>query len=197
MLRQSNPDGPKASGWSVMIGTWGTWGGARTSRTALALPGALIAGALLAGCSGSDAEPDTDDSADPSPSAPADPGELSVAGEYATEVLVQESSCPDLEVQPMTTTVEQEPGDFDVDLTHAGIRHDGSLQPNGAFQTTAKSVVADGQRHTLSMVGRFSTTGFVARVAAVREQDQAPKVCEYVVTWVGTKEGEPNSVPQN
>lgn len=152
---------------------------------------------LAAGCSGPGAEPDDEASPNPSPSTSPSPGQLSVAGEYATEVAIQESSCPDLEVQPMTTTVEHEPGSSDVDLTHAGTTYDGSLQPNATFQTAAKSVVADGERHTLSIVGRFSATGFVARVDAVREQDQAPKVCEYVVTWVGTKEGEPNTVPQN
>lgn len=180
-----------------MIGTWGTWGGARTSRTALALLPLLLVALVAAGCSGSeDSEPESADSSSSDPSA-SPPGVISVAGEYATEVEIQESSCPGLEVQPMTTTVDHEPGSTEVDLTHAGTRYGGSLLPNGTFRTDAESVVVDGERHTLSVVGRFFATGFTARVNAVREQDQEPKVCEYVVTWAGTKEGEPNSVPQN
>ena len=95
----------------------------------------------------------------------------------------------------MTTTVEQEPGSTDIELTHAGITYRGTLSPNASFTTPAKQVVVDDARYTLSVVGRFSTTGFTARVSAAVEQDHAPRTCQYVVTWIGTKEGDPNTVP--
>jgi hypothetical protein len=153
---------------------------------------------FAAGCSGDDdPEPDADASSSSPTSTAADPSQISVAGEYPTEVTLDESSCPDIEVAPMTTTVEQEPGDPRLTLTHAGITYTGSLSDNGSFSTSDKSVSAGGQRHTLSIVGRFSSVGFTARVRAQVARDEAPKQCAYVVTWVGTKDGDPNTVPED
>jgi hypothetical protein len=146
--------------------------------------------AFAVGCSGSD-DPD------PSETASADPALLSVAGEYPTEVEVVESTCPDLVVEPMTTTVQQVPGDLEVELTHAGTTYRGTLSANGSFTTSPTLVEAGGAQHSLSLVGRFSSTGFTARVTARVRQEVSPRSCEYAVTWVGTKDGASNTVPEN
>ena len=180
----------------MTIGAWGTWGGARPSRTALASLGkfacVVLLAALAVGCTDSD-DPD----ADPSAPSSADPAALSVAGEYPTQVEVVESSCPDLAVEPATTTVQQEPGDLQVELTHAGTTHRGTLSANGSFTTSPTRVEVGDAAHSLSLVGRFSSTGFPARVTARVSQEVSPRSCEYAVTWIGVKDGEPNSVPEN
>jgi hypothetical protein len=176
----------------VKIGTWGTWGGARPSRTALAFLVALV----LASCGGSpESEPDAVASSRTPTSTVADPSQLSVAGEYPTEVELKDSSCQGIVVEPTTTTVQQEPGDTELTLTHAGLTYHGTLAPDASFSTSPESVVVGDARHTLTIVGRFSTTGFTARVDAAVEQDHAPRTCQYAVTWVGTKDGDPNTVP--
>ena len=151
-------------------------------------------GVLAVGCTGSD-DPGGDASGDSS--SPPAGSELSVAGEYPTEVEILESTCPDLVVEPTTTTVAQEPGGVEVELTHAGTTHSGTLSANGSFTTTPTRVEVGDADHTLSLVGRFSSAGFTARVTARVRQDVSRRSCEYAVTWVGAKDGEPNTVPEN
>ena len=184
----------------MTIGTWGTWGGARPSRTALASLHRLACVALLAalavGCTDSD-DPSADGSGDTPAPAAAGPAALSVAGEYPTQVEILESSCPGLAVEPTTTTVRQEPGDLEVELTHAGTTHLGTLTANGSFTTSPTRVEVGDAAHSLSLVGRFSSAGFTARVTGRVSQEVSPRSCEYAVTWIGSKDGEPNTVPEN
>jgi hypothetical protein len=70
----------------------------------------------------------------------------------------------------------------------------GTIERDGAFVTAPQSVTATGGTHRLTINGRFSTTGFDATVTVDVVRSGAT-VCNYAVSWVGTKTGEPNVIP--
>jgi hypothetical protein len=145
---------------------------------------------LVAGCSGGGAS-DPIDAATP---IDADPTVLRVGGEYPTEVSLEQSSCPDVTVQSMPTVVSHTPGAAEVTLTHAGNTYSGTVERDGAFATEPEPVGSPAELHTLTIGGQFSTTGFVATVEAAVTRDGTPD-CDYVVSWIGTKSGDPNVIP--
>lgn len=143
-------------------------------------------------CSGGD--PDAGGPADAG-AVDADPSVLAIAGQYATEVSLEESSCSGIMVQSMTTTVSHEPGATELTLRHAGQTYAGGVERDGAFATEPHDVGSAAELHTLTIAGQFSTTGFEATVDAAVSRNGTPD-CDYVVSWVGTKSGEPNTIPE-
>ena len=125
----------------------------------------------------------------------ADANVLRVAGEYATEVSLEESSCSGIAVESMPTTVSHEPGATELTVEHAGQTYTGSVERDGAFATEPHEVGDAAELHTLTIAGRFSTIGFEASVDAAVSRNGTPD-CDYVVSWVGTKSGEPNTIPE-
>lgn len=144
--------------------------------------GWLFLAVALSGCS-SDA------------SAPLDPDVLRVAGTYATAVALRQSSCVGIVVANNPTTVSHVPDARDVTLTHAGNAYTGTVQRDGAFATSPRTVGDPAETHTLTIAGRFSTSGFEATVTADVSRNGSP-ACSYVVSWVGTKDGAPNIIPE-
>ena len=146
------------------------------------LRGWLVLAVALSGCS-SDG------------SAPLDPDVLRVAGMYATAVALGQSSCTGIVVADNPTTVSHVPDALDVTLTHAGNAYAGTVQRDGAFATSPRAVGGPAETHTLTIAGRFSTSGFEATVTADVSRNGSP-ACSYVVSWVGTKDGAPNIIPE-
>jgi hypothetical protein len=162
-------------------------GGGGASRWSIAVV-LVWAGA----CSGGD--PDEGGPADAG-AVDADPTVLLVAGQYATEVSLEESDCTGIMVESMPTTVSHEPGATELTLRHAGQTYTGSVERDGAFATEPHEVGSSAELHTLTIAGRFSTTGFEATVDAAVSRNRTHD-CDYVVGWVGTKSGEPNTIPE-
>jgi hypothetical protein len=156
----------------------------------------VVAVAALAwGCSGSDPDPEaTFDARVVFDAVVRDPTMVWVAGSYATQVTLQESSCTGITVQNMATQVIHQAGESAVTLVHASIRHNGTVGRDGTFATEPRAVTAGGDTHTLTMAGQFSTTGFDAVVSA-QVALGGGGTCSYAVRWIGSKGGEPNVIP--
>lgn len=125
---------------------------------------------------------------------PAGPKQISVGGQYATAVTLENNSCPAITVQNNPTTVAHTAGATALTITHAGNSYTGTVQPSGSFSTTPKAV-GTGEVHTLTIAGQFSTTGFDAIAAVDVQRTSAPLTCHYDVHWIGTKQGTPNTIP--
>jgi len=143
--------------------------------------GWLLLAVVLSGCS-------SDGSA-------LDPDVLRVAGTYSTAVAVGQSSCASIVVADNPTTVSHVPDALNLTLTHAGNVYTGTVQRDGSFATSPRAVGEPAETHTLSIAGQFSTSGFEARVTADVSRNGSP-ACSYVVSWVGTKDGAPNVIPE-
>ena len=121
--------------------------------------------------------------------------QLSVGGTYATAVTLVDNTCSNVTVQPNPTTVSHQPGATALGLTHASISYQGTVQNDGAFSLTPKPIdVGGGTTHTLTIAGRFTTSGFTATVDAVVRQGTAT-TCTYRVSWVGTRQSGTNVIP--
>jgi hypothetical protein len=77
---------------------------------------------------------------------------------------------------------------------HAGNGYAGTVELDGTFATEPEPVGPAAELHTLTIGGSFTTTGFEATVDASVTHDGAAD-CDYSVSWVGTKSGEPNVIP--
>ena len=65
---------------------------------------------------------------------------------------------------------------------------------DGAFVTDPQLAGSSVEVHRLVLTGRFTTTGFDARVHADVTRNGAA-LCDYDVKWVGTQQGAPNVIP--
>ncbi len=162
---------------------------ARAYRDAVAIRIALILLVCAGGCSS-----ESSDEADASTPADADPTALRVGGDYATEVSLLESTCSGITVASMPTVVSHTPGAAELTLTHAGHGYAGTVGDDGTFATEPEPVGPPAEQHTLTITGTFSITGFEATVEAAVTRDGTAD-CDYSVSWVGTKSGEPNVIP--
>jgi len=123
-----------------------------------------------------------------------DPTLLYVAGQYPTDVSLTQNSCQGIQVASMPTTVTHRAGSTDLSLSHAGNTYTGTIERDGSFMTVPRSLGSAAETHRLSISGRFSTTGFEATVT-VEVSRNGTLSCSYVVSWMGTKTGEPNVIP--
>ncbi|MFM8533699.1 MAG: hypothetical protein ACKOEC_08975 [Acidimicrobiia bacterium] len=120
---------------------------------------------------------------------------LSVAGTYPTRatVIAERNTCGSVVVQDNPTTVTQSPGATDVSFAHAGSTYRGTVDGSGRFTTSPASFAFPDADYTISLSGRFSTTGFDATVELTKRTPAAR--CAYAVAWVATKTGGPNTIP--
>ena len=150
----------------------------------------VLALALLApACGGgSPAAPTT-------PSPPSTPNVLAVSGTYATRatVIAERNTCGSVTVQDNPTTVTHVAGATDIALVHAGSTYRGTVDNAGRFSTPAANYPFPDADYTISISGRFTTTGFDATVDLTRRTGAA--ACTYAVTWTATKSGGPNTIP--
>lgn len=116
---------------------------------------------------------------------------LSVGGNYQTVVTqLPGGTCGTVNVQNNPTIVAHTPGALSLSLTHVGNAYPGTVDNTGNFMAMGNSA---GGASTLTITGRFSSTGFDATVSVL--QNIGPTSCTYFVHWVGTKEGAPNTFP--
>ena len=125
------------------------------------------------------------------------PSVLSVGGTYQTHVaLVADSnSCGAVTVQDNPTVVTHTPGARVLSLTHAGYTYEGTIDSTAHFATTPTAISIGGTQYTLTIKGQFDLTGFDAAVHVDVQQATPPQACSYLVDWVGTKQGPPNTIP--
>jgi hypothetical protein len=122
------------------------------------------------------------------------PGVRQVAG---TNQIVQraiDSTCNDGGAPiPVTGTVTHAAGADTFELADTGgTTFRGSVRAAGDF--TADAVFgpdASGRTFTQRLEGRFSTTGFTARLTV----DVQPQPCRFTRDWTATKQGPPNVIP--
>ena len=146
--------------------------------------GALVLSAAVTACS----------SGDNGPTTPRD-HLIRIGGTYATSVILGPSSCPNIVVQNMATTVTHSTGTTVFSLRHAAITATGSVQADGGFTTKKANVAVGRAMHTLSISGRFSANGFEALLTVTVIQPVSPHSCVYQLAWFGTKQGTPNTIP--
>jgi hypothetical protein len=146
------------------------------------MTGRLLAGGIVSlfACGG--------DSGDPDPV-------ISVGGTYATDVSLGTNTCGNVTVEPRATTVQHTPGALTFSLTHGPLTYSGTLESDGGFTTAPRTVSANGETSTLEVTGQFTVTGFTASVAVDVQRTTPPSTCDYVVNWLGTKQGSPNVIP--
>jgi hypothetical protein len=148
---------------------------------------ALVAAAALTwgACGGAGA---------PTTTPPPLPGVLQVAGTYQIVQRAVSTTCGDSGTPiPVTGTVTHAPGgDTFVLADTGGTTFNGAVRPNGDF--TANAVFgpdARGNTFTQRLAGRFTASGFTARL----EVDVSPQACAFTREWSATKQGAPNVFP--
>ena len=113
---------------------------------------------------------------------------LSVGGTYQTQVtLLPGNTCSGVTVQDNPTIVTQNPGAQTLLIRHASINTTGNIDSTAHFATYPTPV----STFTVTITGQFSLTGLDATVTLT----QAQPPCQYMVHWVGTKDGAPNTIP--
>ncbi len=126
---------------------------------------------------------------------PAPTNVLSVAGTYQITPSILSNPCGQVEVLPGPATVAQTPGASDFRLTHFSLTHSGQVQAGGAFATQPVVLAfGNGSTDTVSITGRFTTSGLEATVNVDTAHTGAAP-CRYVVGWAATKQGAPNVIP--
>jgi len=113
---------------------------------------------------------------------------LSVGGTYQTEVtLLPGNTCGNVVVQNNPTTVTHTPGAGTLSIQHVGINASGTIDRTAHFSTDPTTV----STFTVTITGQFTVRGLDATVTLT----QAQPACQYMVHWVGTKDGAPNTIP--
>jgi len=113
---------------------------------------------------------------------------LSVGGTYQTQVtLLPGNTCSGVTVQNNPTTVTHNPGAQTLSIRHASINAAETIDSTAHFSTDPTTVSS----FTVTITGQFSLTGLDATVTLT----QAQPPCQYMVHWVGTKDGAPNTIP--
>ena len=123
--------------------------------------------------------------------------QLSVGGSYSTRVtlLPTGNTCGNVTVQDNPTVVTHSPGASTLSLTHANNTYQGTISSTAQFSTTPTTISGGGSQFTIIIQGQFNLTGFDATVQVNVMQPGPPTVCAYMVHWVGTKNGPPNTIP--
>jgi hypothetical protein len=129
----------------------------------------------------------------PAPTAPSNV--IAVAGTYPTRatVIADRNTCGAVTVQDNPTTVNHAAGATEISLVHAGSTYRGTIDTRGQFTTPAANFPFPDADYTIGITGQFSTTGFTATVELTKRAGST--TCAYAVTWVGTKQGSPNTIP--
>jgi len=113
---------------------------------------------------------------------------LSVGGTYQTQVtLLPGNTCSGVTVQDNPTIVTHNPGAQTLSIRHVSINAAGTIDSTAHFSTDPTMVSG----FTVTITGQFSLTGLDATVTLT----QAQPPCQYMVHWVGTKDGAPNTIP--
>jgi hypothetical protein len=144
----------------------------------------VITAALSAGCG-----------AGASPSQPAQPNVLQVAGQYAITQQGVDTSCGDggATIPSVTATVTHAPGTNAFTMRDTGgTTFTGTVQNNGDFTATAVfGPDGSGNTFTQRLEGRFTTSGFTGRLSV----DVQPRNCAFTRNWTATKQGSANVFP--
>lgn len=130
------------------------------------------------------------------PSAPTAPSNvLSVAGLYPTRatLIAERNTCGSVTVQDNPTTVTHAAAGTDLSLSHAGSTYRGTIDTSGRFTSPPATFTFPDADYTIGLAGQFSTTGFTATVELTKRAGGT--TCTYAVAWVGTKSGNPNTIP--
>ena len=146
---------------------------------------AMLAAATAGGACGSDGGP---------AAPPAQPGVLQVAGTYRIVQAARATTCNESGTPvPVTGVVTHTPGGGTFALADSGgTTFNGSVQSGGEFTATAVfGPDAGGNTFTQRLTGRFTATGFTARL----EVAVAPQACAFTRDWTATKDGSPNVFP--
>jgi hypothetical protein len=125
------------------------------------------------------------------------PAAFSVGGTYQTQVslVAGRNTCGVVTVQNNPTVVTHSPRAHTLSLTHAGNAYPGTIDSTARFATAPTTISGGGSQYTLTINGQFTRTGFDADVPVDVQQPQTPQTCSYLVHWVGTKDGAPNTIP--
>jgi ABC-type Fe3+-hydroxamate transport system substrate-binding protein len=121
--------------------------------------------------------------------------QLTVAGEYPTQVAILTDACGGSQVQSLPTTVVHTAGGTTLQLVHAGSTYSGTIGTDGRFTTTPWTGTFGPASYVITLAGRFTTSGFTATVTLDKTDPAHPTGCRYTVSWVATKSGSPNVLP--
>jgi hypothetical protein len=152
--------------------------------SALALLGAVVSPACGGGSSAAPATPTTPSNA------------IAVSGTYATRttLIAERNTCGAVTVQDNPTTVTHSAGATEISLAHAGSTYRGTIDNRGQFATPPANYPFPDADYTIGLTGQFSATGFTATVELTKRAGST--TCTYAVSWLGTKQGSPNIIPQ-
>lgn len=117
---------------------------------------------------------------------------ISVGGSYQTAVTLIEKTCADMGIQQHPTTVEHQPGDTLLKVTHAGATYAGTLRPDGQFTGQPQTFMIGNVTYLIKLNGRFTAQAVDIR-ADVEAGRQPP--CGISARWSGPKDGAPNVLP--
>ena len=145
---------------------------------------AMLAAVLLAACGGGSSPSTTPTTTSPQ-----------VGGAYDVAVRLLDNDCasaPTVQAQP--TSVTHAAGAATFTLVHGGLQVAGSVGRDGAFTTQPLAVQDALGPATLTIAGRFATTGIEATVTVAVTPASPSAPCRYRVGWTGTKQGSPNVI---
>ena len=120
---------------------------------------------------------------------------LNVSGIYESEETLQSTTCGPVATrkQKVRVEVQQPPAGGTIKLVYDARPYDARLLPNGNFTATPLAVTTSGVTYTTAITGRFTDTGFHARVAVRVDDgprargDSRPPGCNYELRWAATK----------
>ena len=120
---------------------------------------------------------------------------LAVGGTYPTRatLIAERNTCGAVTLQDNPTTVTHTAGGTDISLVHAGSTYRGTIDNRGQFTTPPANFPFPDADYSIGISGQFSTTGFTATVELTKRVGSTS--CSYAVTWAGTKQGTPNTIP--
>jgi hypothetical protein len=127
----------------------------------------------------------------PTPSPPV----LSVGGAYSVAVTLGSNTCGPVTVAPQPTSVTHTPGASRFSLVHGANTFAGSVAGDGAFTTDPLNLADGATALTVTLQGRFTTSGLQATATVVMRPPAPAPSCQYTVAWTGTKQGAPNVIP--
>ena len=120
---------------------------------------------------------------------------LSVSGTYPTRatLISERNTCGAVTVQDNPTMVTHTPGATELSFAHAGSTYRGTVDNGGRFSAPAATFSFPDGEYSIGLSGQFSAGEFTATVELTRRS--AGGTCTYAVSWVGTKQGTPNTIP--
>ena len=126
-----------------------------------------------------------------------EPAPRNVSGVYSARESLYSSTCPGMSARQDAFRIEVQhaAGGLTLKFTLDGQPFDAQIRPDGNFTTAAQTIRRGAVSTTTTIAGRFTETGFSARITMRRTEPVAParpgdatsRICDYQLRWQAEK----------